>query len=203
MYKTYSKWEKVLIISSPFIVIGLIFLFFHSIDKAIDNRRSKVIQNQVTITYAQDLKNQAYQDKQQKKNQTPQQIAEGVLLNSVGLGKTKSGYDKMGIDNSDGLFVKQAIINGNAVPYSSNYKSDSNDQSLTDFDESDEEYWSNVKKNDYQKMKDNAQQQVDEFRNNNKKYQEQEIENDVRKAQYDAKQKGQMKDDKKQSSSTN
>lgn len=190
----YSKKQKIMIIAIPLLIIASIFSFFHFMDKAIDNKRASVIKTPVTLTYSEDLKAQANQKKMNTK-ETPKQIAEGVLLNSVGLGKSIPGYQKTGIADSDGLFVKQAIINGNAVPYSSNYQSDGTSVSLTDFDEADENYWKNVKQSDFDKMKDDAQQQVDDFRNNNKKYQEQEIENDVRKAQYDAKQKSHMKDD--------
>lgn len=170
-------------------IIGIILLLFGAhwgLNKAIEVKQSQIDAEPVTITYSKMLKEEAY-DKKHASKPTAQQIAQRIMLRSVGLGGKQTGYDLTGINKQDGIFVKQGVLNGNMIPYSSNF-TDLNDKQgmVKDFDADDAAYWNQVNINDFKRLKNNAQQQVDNYRNNNSKYQEQEMENTVRQAQYDA-----------------
>lgn len=192
-----SKTFKVLFFAIPIGIIVAIISFFLIMNSMINHAQSSLDNKEVAMTYIQSIDKAAY-DKKHAPKKTPQQVAQQIMLKSVGLGGSSYGYDSTGIASSDGLFVKQGVINGNAVPYSSNFDAFNNIEggvNVKSFDQADRDYWSKVKENDFNKMKNNAQKQVDDFRNNNAQFQEQEMENQVRKAQYDARKDGKMQQD--------
>lgn len=195
----YSKKTKIAVIAIPIAIIVFIASFFGIMNYRISHAQASLDKDEVAMTYYESIKQAAY-DKKHAPKATPQQIAKQMLLKSVGLGGSQTGYDDNTIASSDGLFVKQGVINGNNVPYTSSFDAFNNVDGgvdLKSFDQADRDFWQKAKENDFNKIKNNAQKQVDDFRNNNAQYQEQEMENQIKKAQYDAKKKGNMQDDNK------
>lgn len=112
-------------------------------------------------TYYDDIKNQAAQaNADLKKTPTTQEIVKTALLKSVGLDDNTKTYAISRIDNSDGVFIKQGILNGNGIPYTSDLQSSTGGESLSTFDANDQQYWQNIKNDDYNSLKAKAEAEI-------------------------------------------
>lgn len=158
MYKDNSTRNVLIIISVIVVIIIGTFLF-------VRHKENEIVSDAASVplapTYYDDIKNQAAQaNADLKKTPTTQEIVKTALLKSVGLDDNTKTYAISRIDNSDGVFIKQGILNGNGIPYTSDLQSSTGGESLSTFDANDQQYWQNVKNDDYNSLKAKAEAEI-------------------------------------------
>lgn len=155
MYKDNSTRNIIIIVVSVLVIIIGAFLFVRHKENSIVAESSGV---QLAPTYYDDIKAKAAQaNADLKKTPSTQEIVKTALLKSVGLDDNDKTYAISRVDNSDGVFIKQGIINGNGIPYTSDFKSSNGGQPLSTFDANDQAYWQNIKNDDYNSLRAKAE----------------------------------------------